>query len=299
MLTTATTRKNLALLGLTALFVTVFILLGNWQMGRAGVNAPPLPTEELQLTDVLAPHQKLTGDAGTHPIVAVGRYRQTPQVRVVDQVDGKDWVVAAFTITLPNGQEATLPVARGMISKGAPLPATPAGSWRLTGRLQASHAPNRITSSDALDGVSVADLRNRWPGKMYAGYLALRTATSEPVVSSSSVGTQPLQTPESSQKVEPRDEAKSSQTAKSGRSSDPVLSDPVPLAEAPRVMAWHNISYSLQWYCFALFAIYMWVRVVMTEHQQRTLERRQHAIEAINKSASTSSNAGSEPATPA
>lgn len=267
MLKTATKPKNLALLGLACAFVVAFILLGNWQLGRAGVNQPPAPTKVLSLTDILQPHQKLSGDVGTHPIAVTGTYANLPQVRVVDQVAGKDWVVAALTVTGADGQQATLPIARGMIAAGAALPETPDGQVTLVGRMQASHAPNRITSGDALDGVSLADLRNRWPGKMYAGYLAIRTAAA---ADKGGVFPAELET----------------DTVR-GADVDSALADPVPLAEAPRVMAWHNVSYSLQWYCFAIFAVYMWLRVVWTDHRRALTERRERAMEALNEAATS------------
>lgn len=270
MLKTATRRKNLALLGVAAVFVVIFILLGNWQLGRAGINQPAAPTRVLSLTEVLTPHQKLSGDVGTHPIAVTGRYADLPQVRVVDQVAGKDWVVAALTVTGADGQDATLPIARGMIPAGSELPAAPSGQVTLVGRMQASHAPNRITTSDALDGVSLADLRNRWPGKMYAGYLAVRTAAVADGKADHPATHEPGQV--------------------AGVAVDSALADPVPLAEAPRVMAWHNVSYSLQWYCFAVFAVYMWLRVVWTEHRRDAVKRREEALAALN----TSSN-GQDP----
>lgn len=229
MLRAAFHPKSILLLVFALGLASLFAALGSWQWQRAHrVDPAATSPETLPLHDVLVPQQSLGGDNATHPLSVTGRYDPTSQLSVVGrhlEVGEVTWVLARLIVPV-NGQQASLPVIRGYVAAGQPLPDPPTGEVRLEGWMQLGDGPPPSGAPDistkTVVGVSDAQLVKQWGAPIYAGYL-LRTQSSAP--------------------------------------EDQAL-DPVPLPKQDAGYRLLNLSYALQWFVFAGFAIWMWWRIV-------------------------------------
>ena len=244
-LRTALQPRWLALLALALALATAFAALGSWQLERSRARPAPGPQADVvrDLDRVIAPQTAFTSDTVRTPVRATGVFRGSDQLLVVGRErDGRDgsWVLTPFEVeadgatgaSAASGAAATLPVVRGWVPAGAAAPPAPSGRVTLEGRLQGSEP---ATGGDAAGGelpagqiasVSSADLVNLWHPPIYAGYLV----ASEPA---------PV-APLLAVKVEPVDEGGGFHLL--------------------------NLSYALQWWVFALFAVFLWWRTVRDSH---------------------------------
>ncbi|MFP5347478.1 MAG: SURF1 family protein, partial [Actinomycetes bacterium] len=173
----------------------------------------------------------LEGAAVVNDIRARGTYRADEQLVVVDRALGArpgSWVLTPLTVQADGGT-ATLPVVRGWVPQGTPVPAPPSGQVEVVGRLQGSEVPAG-PEPDLPRGqtrvVSAADLVNRWGPPIYAGYLVVASPVEAPL-------------------------------------------HPVPAKDpGDEGRGFHllNLSYALQWWVFAGFAVFLWWRMVRDSH---------------------------------
>ncbi|MDQ2758594.1 MAG: SURF1 family protein [Actinomycetota bacterium] len=246
-------------LGLLVVLVGIvvsFTLLGLWQLSvarddaakQAVADAPREPVVDLKA--LLAPHSGFPAVASNRRVSAVGHYDPSGQVLVPDRrLDGAtgSWVVTPLVV---DETGARLPVVRGFVTTTtAPAPTT-AGQVTVVGSAAPGESPDPTTPSlpaGQLGSVDLGRLVNLWPGDIYNAFVF---AISE--------------TPDASAAVA------------AGGSASVGSIERIPPPPAPSGLTLRNAAYALQWWVFALFAVYMYVRMVREDHQQRLAERAAH-----------------------
>jgi len=230
-LRTALQPRWLALLAVLLVVVVCFAELGLWQMGRSQDTAtqeqlaqqsvqPPVPVD-----DVVQPYEAFPQDASGRPVVAEGRYVAELQFLVPDRVlDSRRgwWVV----VPLDTGDGALLPVLRGWVSDPDLAPPPDGGMRTVTGTMAPSESGPGGDEPGLAEGerssVDLAALANDWPGDLYNVFLF--ATDEEPAVQAGAVRPVP----------------------------PPALTD--------ESVQWRNVGYGLQWWVFAGFAVYMYLR---------------------------------------
>lgn len=238
---TATRPKWLALLAAVVVVLIVFAQLGLWQLDVARDRGHEEALQEareapsVELTGVLSPHTPMTGDLMGRTVTVSGTYDASGQVVITDRRLGDQtgyWVVTPLVVQ-PTG--ARLAVIRGFLTDPNAAPAPPEGTVSLAGMLASSEsAPNKPTAlpSGQMQTIDLAELVNEWPGQLYNAILF----------------------------------PSSQQPPSTGVTHIP------PPDLSPDGFAWRNLAYALQWWIFALFALYMWWRMVREEHDREQLE---------------------------
>jgi surfeit locus 1 family protein len=240
---TALRPRFVALLVVAMLVATAFAWLGDWQLGRSRNEATRQALEEARaqpvtpLTDVLGPAEPVTGDDVRRLVSASGRLETQATLRVPDrELDDENgaWLVAPLAV---EGTGGTLPVVLGWLPDGAEQPSLPGGEVQVTGRLEQSEAPTGAVPEQVLDDRVVP------------------TVSSADLVN---VWEPPLYTAYLAL-------------------TDPEPTGPLrPLPESapPSGFALQNLSYAVQWWLFAAFAVFFWWRLVRDAHVQEAEERR-------------------------
>ncbi len=229
MLRTALTPRYLGLLGLVLVVGAAFVQLGRWQLGVAESTAHREAVEQARaespapLPSVLEPHAPFRDDLSSRPVTTTGRYAAEGQLLVPDRrLDG----VAGLWVITPfvvDGSGATLPVVRGFVTDPSDAGAPPEGSRTLEGGLAPGESPTRTpVPAGQIGSVDLSVLVNTWPGDLYNAFLFL----------------------------EAEDPATGPQLTKV----------PTPLGETG--VRWRNAAYAVQWWVFAAFALWLWVRMV-------------------------------------
>ena len=237
MLRTALTPRFLGLLGLVLVVGAVFVQLGRWQLGVAEGKAfeeavaAARARPPVPLTSVLTPHTAFPGELSARPVTATGHYAAEGQLLVPGRrLEGRQ---GAWVITPFVVEEtgATLPVLRGFVTDPADAGRPPTGRLTVEGGLAPPESPAPApTGEGRLGSVDTSVLVNMWPGGLYNGFLFL--AAEDPA-------------------------------------SGPQLTKvPTPLGETG--VNWRNAAYAVQWWVFALFALWLWWRMVREEHRRTT-----------------------------
>lgn len=240
MLRTALQPKWMALLVFALVCATLFVWAGNWQWDRARESEPSKQTiaerPVRELSDVLEPQQRLTGEALRTPVRATGQWVPDTAVVIADRtLAGEDgqWVVAALRVSglAQEAGGARLPVVLGWQADGAEEAVSlPAGPVQLTGVLVQSEGPRGPAEASASGlpafvSLSSAELVNAWGPPIYSAYL---------------IG------------------------------ADVDVPDVAPVsapAAEPQRLVLRNVSYALQWFVFAAFAVFIWWRMVRDAHE--------------------------------
>lgn len=265
MLRTALQPRWLALLALALALATAFAALGSWQLERSRARPATGPQSDVvrDLDRVIAPQTAFTSDTVRTPVRATGVFRGADQLLVVGRDrDGRNgsWVLTPIEVEA-DGAPATLPVVRGWLPAGTAAPPAPSGRVTLEGRLRGSEP---AAGADATDGelaagqveaVSSADLVNLWHPPIYAGYLV----QSEPA---------PVA---------------------------PLLAVTVEPVDAGGGFHLLNLSYALQWWVFALFAVFLWWRTVRDSHLEALAEGAADAAPAEGENGGSRAERGARP----
>ncbi|MEU6706612.1 SURF1 family protein [Streptomyces wuyuanensis] len=218
-----------------ALAIPFCIFMGTWQLGRfedrvdthraAEQRPDPGAQAAAPLAELLPVDKSTSGRLAT----TSGRYGE--QFLVPGrELDGRS---GSYVLTLlhTDGGRA-LPVVRGWLPSGATAPPVPAGEVTVTGALQASetqHTDGVHTAGGLPSGqlgiISAASLVNLVPDDVYDAWITLTTS--------------------------------------------PEGMRPVPAA-APQgsgldLKAFQNLGYTLEWFAFAGFVLFMWFRFVRRE----------------------------------
>jgi len=236
-------------LGLFALVVAVMVsfgLLGLWQLSVARDNgraeqaraAPMRPVADIAA--VLTPHTPFPQDGSGRRITATGRYDGSAQVLVTPRLlrgQRGYWVVTPLVV---RSTGARIAVVRGFVTDPAQA-AAPAIATDVTvsGALTPGESPAQDTSTAGTalpDGqmttLDLSRLVNRWPGALYNAFV-FATAEVPDVTSVAS----------------------------------PAVQRVPPPALASGGMSWRNTAYAFQWWAFALFAAYMWWKMVRDDYE--------------------------------
>jgi cytochrome oxidase assembly protein ShyY1 len=243
-LRTALKPRWLGLLALVIVVMVTFGLLGLWQLdvardkGRAeAVKAAPL-RPIASLSTVIRPQADFPVDGSNRRVTVTGRYDAYGQVLVTPRfLRGRQgyWVVTPLVV---RDTGARLAVLRGFVTD--PARATPpatTGPVTVSGTLAPGESP---TNGDPLPAgqmgsVDLSVLVNQWHGAIYNAFVF---ATGE--------------SPEA--------------TRTAGSAIERV---PPPRLPA-NGLSWRNAAYALQWWIFAIFAAYMWWRMVRDDHEGRS-----------------------------
>ena len=236
-------------LGLFALVVAVMVtfgLLGLWQLsvardnGRAeqALASPTLPVADIAA--VLTPHTPFPQDGSGRRITATGRYDGSAQVLVTPRLlrgQRGYWVVTPLVV---RSTGARIAVVRGFVTDPAQA-AAPAIATDVTvsGALAPGESPAQDTSTAGtalpdgqMTALDLSRLVNRWPGALYNAFV-FATAEVPDVTSVAS----------------------------------PAVQRVPPPALAGGGMSWRNTAYAFQWWAFALFAAYMWWKMVRDDYE--------------------------------
>jgi surfeit locus 1 family protein len=238
-LRTALTPRFLGLLGLVLVLCAAFVWLGRWQLGVAESSAHREAVEQArsqppaEITTILEPHRPFRGDLSSRPITATGHYEADGELLVPGRVlDGRQGLWV-LTPFVVDRSGATLPVVRGFVPDAGDVPAPPAGTVTISGGLAPGESPSPTpVPSGQIGSVDLALLVNTWPGDLYNAFAFLE-------------GEQPA--------------AASSPTR-------------VPTPVGDTGLQWRNAAYAVQWWIFALFALWMWARMVRDETRRARAE---------------------------
>jgi surfeit locus 1 family protein len=236
-------------LGLFALVVAVMVsfgLLGLWQLSVARDNGraeqaratPTLPVADIAA--VLTPHTLFPQDGSGRRITATGRYDGSAQVLVAPRLlrgQRGYWVVTPLVV---RSTGARIAVVRGFVTDPAQAAAPAiAADVTVSGALTPGESPAQDTSTAGTalpDGqmttLDLSRLVNRWPGALYNAFV-FATAEVPDVTSVASPSVQRVPPP----------------------------------ALASGGMSWRNTAYAFQWWAFALFAAYMWWKMVRDDFE--------------------------------
>jgi cytochrome oxidase assembly protein ShyY1 len=242
-LRTALKPRWLGLLVVLVVILVTFTQLGLWQLnvardkGRAEAveQAPSLAVAPLG--QVIAPHTSFPSAASGRRVEVTGTYAAGGQFLVGGRVlDGRDgyWVVAPL---IERDTEARLAVVRGFVRERSQAAGPPLGRVVVTGSLAPGESPAEAPAEPGsaaypqgvLGSIDLAVLVNRWPGELYN---AFAFATAERSAGGAAVGL------------------------------TPGLERVPPPVAGGTSLNWRNAAYALQWWIFAVFAAYMWWRMV-------------------------------------
>jgi cytochrome oxidase assembly protein ShyY1 len=234
----------LGLLALTLVLMAVMSGLGVWQLGVARDNGRVEAMQEARsrpvapLTDVVGPHEQFPDNGSLRRVTATGHYDPSGQVLVAPRrLHGHTgaWVVTPLVV---DGTGARLAVVRGFVDGPvATPPAVPTGTVTVTGALAPSEEPSDPgRPADRLSTVDLPLLLDRWGGSIYNAFVfAIDEAPASGTQTDASAGLQRI---------------------------------PPPRPEAGLDL--RNAGYALQWWVFAAFVGYMYVRILRDEHRSHT-----------------------------
>lgn len=237
MLRTALKPRNLALFVVAALVVVAFVQLGRWQLGVAEDEALRESLERARsqqpvaVETVLQPHTDFPGELSARPVSATGEFADDQVVVGSRRLDGRAgfWVVAPLRVAATG---ATLPVLRGFVTSPSEVPPVPVGTVTVTGGLAPPESPYAGPSppEGQLGSVDTSVLVGRWPGELYNAFVFQQSESPQPA----SLGSM----------------------------------ERVPTPSGETGFKWRNAAYALQWWAFALFALYMWWRIVRDDRDR-------------------------------
>jgi cytochrome oxidase assembly protein ShyY1 len=231
-LRTALRPRFLGLLALVLVLCAAFVWLGRWQLGVAESTAHREAVElarsqaPAELSTLIQPHAPFRGDLSSRPFTATGHYDADGQLLVPGRrLEGQP----GFWVLAPfvvDSSGATLPVVRGFVADAGSAPLPPAGTLTISGGLAPGESPSPDpVPSGQIGSVDLSQLVNTWPGELYNAFGF----------------------------VEGEDPATASALA----------TVPTPIGETG--VQWRNAAYAVQWWIFALFALWMWARMVRDE----------------------------------
>ena len=232
MLRTALTPRFLGLLGLVLVLCATFVWLGRWQLGVAESSAHRDAVEQAraqapaELTTLLQPHAPFRGELSSRPFTARGHYASDGELLVpARRLDGQ----AGLWVLTPfvvDRSAATLPVVRGFVTDAGSVPSPPEGTVTISGGLAPGESPSPDpVPSGQIGSVDLSQLVNTWPGELYNAFGFVESE-------------------------DPADAAGPTRV-------------PTPVGETD--LQWRNAAYAVQWWIFALFALWMWARMVRDE----------------------------------
>lgn len=236
--------RLLRLFVLMAVLVVAFIWLGRWQWHVAHNKADRQQLAHASsasvepLDKLLKPETAFNNELSLRRVSARGVYdpahTQLVAGRRLDGVNGY-WLITPLVVDTTH---ARLVVLRGFVTKTTDLPAVPSGQVTVTGALAPGESPSQMGSlpDGQIGAIDLGLLLNQWGGSVYNGFIFMTA-----------------QTP------------KSAQTATVVKFIPP----PVPHSDSLNLQ---NAVYAIQWWVFAGFAAFVWVKMVRDEHELELLQ---------------------------
>ncbi|WP_147944670.1 SURF1 family protein [Microbispora sp. CSR-4] len=217
-----------------------FTFLGRWQLGVFEASGAPKRAPDpapVAVTELAQVGQHVNGTAISRRVTATGTYDAAHQLLVADRVadvaapGGRAAQGDGFWLLTPLrlADGTVVPVVRGWVARAdAPAAAVPEGTVTVTGRLRPAEQTDDVMRSGNLPAgqvatVSTAELINLWPDAQVRDGFVVATAQEPPT------------------------------------RVTPVAVSPPTLGSG---FNWRNLAYALQWWIFALFAVYMWFHFV-------------------------------------
>lgn len=226
----------LGLLALMIVLVIAFIIAGLWQMDVARAKGSSSTMHVSQnaaprpLTGVLKPHQPFPNGGSLMPVTVRGHYDPAHQLLVSGRVlhgHSGYWVITPVVVRATGARVA---VVRGFVrtpSQAGP-PATGNRPVTVTGALAPGEAPSTATGAIP-NTVDLSEMLNRWGGSVYNAFVFM--THEQPVATTGGVQTFP---------------------------------PPKPATQGLRLL---NAGYALQWWAFAVFAVFLYLRMLREAHE--------------------------------
>ncbi|GAA4882615.1 SURF1 family protein [Serinicoccus chungangensis] len=238
MIRTALRPAWLALLALLLVVVVVFYQLGMWQLGVSSSAASREFAAEqaarptVPLSEAVRPQTTFPEDGAGRSVLVSGSYLPEEQFLVPRRLlEGEEgyWVVTPVQVA---DTGALLPVVRGFVTEPAQADRPEQTPVELTGTLAPGEAPGPGGLPEGQRGsIDTAELVNDWDAPIYDAFVFL---------------------------VEERPDL----TAAAVRRVPPPT-----FGESGVV--WRNVGYGLQWFVFAGFAVYMYLRFLHDASRRR------------------------------
>ncbi len=219
------------------LFAVVAVALciagGLWQLNayesRQGDAARETAAEPARpVGDVWGLGQPFREDLQGRRVTVEGRFAPVDQQLWVRgrMTDGRTWLVAPFLV---DGSDGALLVVRGSVESSEPrdavIPAVPDGRQQLTVVLQPSQGGGTPLVDRTTTAITTPSLLNELPYRLWSGYGLLATPSSD------------------------------------GAQADGWTLVAPPDPDVSWTVGLKNLAYALQWWVFALFAVFMWWRM--------------------------------------
>lgn len=215
--------------------VSIAVGLGVWQLGTweghrddASAEAVDRPAEPL--TDLMGPDEPFQKNDVGRPTLVTGEWLSESTVYVAERErDGVEgyWVITVMAV---DGTTSSVPVVRGWAESIEPRPEVPSGPATVTGWLQPPEGIAGLVdddpSDDVLPQVRMADLVQHVDRDLYGAYVLLDHDAEQ-------------------------------------SNADAQALAAVDLEQVPDVAAttgWRNFLYAVEWWIFAGFALFIWVR---------------------------------------
>ena len=227
---------------LGSVVVVVTILLGWWQWSvsqghkdeksEALAHATPVP-----LSKVLGHNDAFPGEDTGRPAVLEGTWLPAGTVQVSGHQDGY-WIATPLLVDAGGPDEAAIYVVRGWTADPATAPAPPTGAARLVGWLQPPEdggLTDEDTSDDLLPELNIADAMSHVSQDLFSAYAV----------------------------VADHEDGWPAAAAPINDGADGL--EPATLNSLPQASfttGLRNALYALEWWVFAVFALYIWWRWV-------------------------------------
>lgn len=224
-----------------AVLVAAFVWLGNWQWQTAHNKANQEVLEKSSeqarepLDAVLRPQTPFDNSRSLQPVTVTGRYDAAHTELVAGRVlAGRHgyWVMTPLVVDTTG---ARLPIVRGFVERPNGIPEPPSGKVTIEGALAPGETVSTLGDLPAgqIGTIDMGLLLNEWGGRVYDAFIFVTKQT--PATSPSA-----------------------------GDATVRLVPPPVP---HDTKIEWRNAAYAIQWWLFAVFAVFMWVRLVREEHE--------------------------------
>lgn len=256
----ARSPRMIALLLVLLAAIALCLRLGYWQLERATsrgadriaeAHEEKIRSDVVPLADVLGMQETMTRAEFARPVYAVGTF--SDQLRVTGRAAaGANADLVLARLDTSNG---VVPVVRGFVAPGAPLPDPPAGEVAVAGYLGSPEASTSAPRDGVATAISPAELVNVWGGPILSGYLVQFTLPGghEDEISSGA----PL-------KISPEERE---------AAGDPPEQLPAPGVGEEGGFNLQNAAYAAEWVIFAGFFGFLYVRQLRAEALRRREDR--------------------------